>query len=175
MYEKVVLDDIAISRALARISYEIIERSENINNVILVGVKTRGVYIAQTIKQNILRVQGVDLPCFDLNSTPFRDDFKRDKNAIQQKFDVENREVIIVDDVLFTGRTTRACIDGIMSMGRPSAIRLAVLCDRGHRELPIRADFVGKNLPTSSKERVVVKVEDIDQINEVIIQKTNQE
>lgn len=165
-----VMDSGMINKALTRISYEIIERSTNLDNVILVGVKTRGIPISKILAENIYKFAGIKLPTFELDVTLYRDDVtreKRDNSLIS--FDVTGKDVIIVDDVLFTGRTTRACMDAILEKSRANSIRLCVLMDRGHRELPIRADFVGKNVPTSAREKVVVKIMPYDDETSVSI------
>ena len=161
-FKTLVMDETSVNKALTRISYEIIERSESLDNIILVGVKTRGIPLSKTLAENIKRLAGVDVPRFDLDATSFRDDVNARTHTIDTGFDPTGKEVIIVDDVLFTGRTTRACMDAVMESGRAKYICLAVLMDRGHRELPIRADFVGKNVPTSAREKVVVKIKDLD-------------
>jgi len=167
-----IMDELAVKRAMTRISYEILERSENIQNVVLVGIKTRGIPLAKMIAENIKSSTGLNLDIYELDITHYRDDVESTVKLNQQidsNFAVANKDVIIVDDVLFTGRTTRASIDAIFTAGRAKSIRLAVLVDRGHRELPIRADFVGKNVPTSLKEKVVVTLDGIDQETGVCI------
>lgn len=161
-FKTLVMDEIAVNKALTRISYEIIERSEELDNIILVGVKTRGVPISKILRDNIRRLANVEVPAFMLDVTSYRDDVKIRPESHDIGFDPTGKEVILVDDVLFTGRTTRACMDAVMESGRAKYIRLAVLMDRGHRELPIRADFVGKNVPTSTREKVVVKIRETD-------------
>ena len=157
-----LMDEIAVNRAVTRLSYEIVERT-NLDNVILVGIKTRGVPLAKIIKNNVLKNSGIDLPLYELDITHFRDDNRSEvKVKPAPDLPVEGKDVVLVDDVLFTGRTTRAGIDAVFNAGRASSIRLAVLIDRGHRELPIRADFVGKNVPTSLKEQIVVKLFETD-------------
>lgn len=157
-------DEIAVKRAMTRLSYEIIERSPVLTNVVLIGIKTRGVPLAKIIKGNVLLNAGVDLPLYELDITYYRDDREGEPEVIAdlKKEQIEDKDVILVDDVLFTGRTTRAAIDAVLSVGRASSIKLAVLIDRGHRELPIRADFVGKNVPSSMKEKIVVHLNEID-------------
>ncbi len=167
-----IMDELAVKRAMTRISYEILERSENIQNTVLVGIKTRGVPLAKMIAENIKSSTGLTLAIYELDITHYRDDVEstvRLNQQIDSNFSVANKDVIIVDDVLFTGRTTRASIDAIFTAGRAKSIRLAVLVDRGHRELPIRADFVGKNVPTSLKEKVVVAINEIDNETSVCI------
>ncbi len=156
-----LFDENAVNRALARISYEIIERSEDLGNAVLIGIRTRGVPIAEIIRDNVFKNAGVSLPLYALDISHYRDDDKREEVEVEnslKKEEVEGKDVILVDDVLFTGRTTRAAIDAVFAAGRASSIKLAVLVDRGHRELPIRADFVGKNVPSSMKEKIVVQL-----------------
>lgn len=163
-FKTLLFDEIAVKRAMTRLSYEIIERSQDLSNVVLVGIKTRGVPLAKIIKGNVLLNAGADLPLYEIDITHYRDDVREEvevKTQLEQK-DVEGKDVILVDDVLFTGRTTRAAIDAVLSVGRANSIRLAVLIDRGHRELPIRADFVGKNVPSSMKEKIVVHLNETD-------------
>lgn len=160
-------DEIALKRALTRISYEIVEQSSDINNVVLVGIKTRGVPIAEIIRDNVEKNTGVKLPLCALDITFYRDDLTKVSDSPTVKtadipFDIEGKEVVIVDDVLFTGRTARAAIDAVFSVGRPAKIRLAVLVDRGHRELPIRPDYIGKNVPSSMRELVKVHIGSVD-------------
>ena len=162
--KNLLFDDIAVKRALTRLSYEIIERSPDIENTVLIGIKTRGVPLAKIISENLNKNSGVSVPVLELDITHYRDDVKKEIEVSDtlKKSDVEGKDVILVDDVLFTGRTTRAAIDAVFSAGRASSIKLAVLVDRGHRELPICANYVGKNIPTSSDEFVSVKVNEID-------------
>ena len=162
--KNLLFDDIAVKRALTRLSYEIIERSPDIENTVLIGIKTRGVPLAQIISENLNKNSGVSVPVLELDITHYRDDVKKEIEVSDtlKKSDVEGKDVILVDDVLFTGRTTRAAIDAVFSAGRASSIKLAVLVDRGHRERPIRADFVGKNVPSSLKDKIVVKLAETD-------------
>ncbi|WP_457951144.1 bifunctional pyr operon transcriptional regulator/uracil phosphoribosyltransferase PyrR [Lactiplantibacillus pentosus] len=164
--QKEVVDSMAMKRALTRITYEIIEQNKGIKNIVLVGIKTRGVYIAQRIAAQLQQLEGTAIPVGELDITAFRDDQPLDaaRNAhdYQLAFSVADKRVILVDDVLFTGRTIRAALDALMSGGRPQSIALAVLVDRGHRELPIRADFIGRNIPTARQERIRVTVSEID-------------
>lgn len=159
-----LFDEIAVKRAMTRLSYEIIERSSDLSNVVLVGIKTRGVPLAKIIKGNVLLNAGVDLPFYELDITHYRDDREREPSVNTQlsRESVEGKDVVLVDDVLYTGRTTRAAIDAVFSAGRASSIKLAVLIDRGHRELPIRADFVGKNVPSSAREQILVRLNETD-------------
>jgi len=171
-----ILDEQAINRALTRIAHEIIERNKGIEECILVGIKTRGAFLAQRLADKIEHIEGKPIKTGELDITLYRDDLSlkndTDEPLVQQvdiAHDVKDKKVILVDDVLFTGRTVRAAMDAVMDLGRPSQIQLAVLIDRGHRELPIRADYVGKNIPTSSSERIVVKVTETDEIDAVTI------
>ena len=162
-----VMDEPGLLRTLTRLSHEIVERDKGAENVVLVGIRRRGVPIARFVKDRLLEIAGQDVPCGELDISFYRDDIekKTDMPKVEPpKFDfsVENKTVILVDDVLYTGRTARAAIEAIFTLGRPAAIQLLVVVDRGHRELPIRADFVGKNLPTSRSERVRVLVPEFD-------------
>lgn len=162
MRRKEIIDDITMKRAITRITYEIIERNKNLDNIVLAGIKTRGVFIAKRIQERLAQLENLDVPVGELDIKPFRDDVKVEKDTTLMPVDVTNKEVILVDDVLYTGRTIRAAIDNLVSLGRPARVSLAVLVDRGHRELPIRADYVGKNIPTSSREEVIVEVVEFD-------------
>ncbi len=166
-----LLDELTVKRALTRLSFEIIEKSANLNNVVLVGIKTRGVPMAKVLKENIQKHSGVEVPLCELDITFYRDDLSHDYmprvNDAKIDIDVDGKEIIICDDVLYTGRTARAAIEAIFGQGRPSKICLAVLIDRGHRELPIRPDYIGKNVPTSQKETVKVNFAEIDGITNV--------
>ncbi|MDF7639131.1 bifunctional pyr operon transcriptional regulator/uracil phosphoribosyltransferase PyrR [Lactobacillus sp. ESL0791] len=166
---KEIWDALAMKRALTRITYEIIERNRGTQDLVLIGIKTRGIYLAQRIHDRIKKLEGVDVPVGQLDITLYRDDrhdasLKQDPVVNSTEIDVEinDKHVILVDDVIYTGRTIRAAMDALMDVGRPSSIAVAVLIDRGHRELPIRADFVGKNIPTSSQEQVAVNVQEVD-------------
>ncbi|MGL4731004.1 MAG: bifunctional pyr operon transcriptional regulator/uracil phosphoribosyltransferase PyrR [Clostridium sp.] len=165
--KSIILDETAIKRTLTRISHEIIEKNKGVENIILVGIKTRGVPIANRIAELIEKFEGKKVPVGSVDVTLYRDDLT--EIASQPKvgnthidIEIEDKKIILVDDVLYTGRTVRAAIDAIIDAGRPEMIQLAVLVDRGHRELPIRADYVGKNIPTSKKEIISVKIEEID-------------
>lgn len=170
MAEKVnILDEQAIDRALTRISHEIIERNKGIDDCILVGIKTRGAFLAKRLADRINHIEGQEILTGELDITLYRDDLLTkyaNKEPLVHQVDiahrVEGRKVILVDDVLYTGRTVRAAMDAVMDLGRPAQIQLAVLVDRGHRELPIRPDFIGKNIPTSNSERVVVRLKEVD-------------
>ena len=155
-----VMDDGEIRRALKRIAHEIVERNKGAENLVIIGVQSRGVPMAQRLAKLIGEIEGVEMPVGSLNVALYRDDYAtraaRTMSASDIPFDVADKNVILVDEVLYTGRTTRAALDAIMDLGRPAVIQLAVLIDRGHRELPIRADYVGKNLPTALLEKVEV-------------------
>ncbi len=158
-----LFDETAVMRALTRISYEIVEKSADIENIVLIGIKTRGVPLAETLAKCIERNTGLAPLVSGLDITYYRDDV--DAPQVQKPslpFDINGKEVVIVDDVLFTGRTARAAIDALFDLGRPGKIRLAVLVDRGHRELPIRPDYVGKNVPSSMREIIKVNLEAVD-------------
>lgn len=172
MNEKtIIMDENAISRAIARISYEILEHNKGAENLCIVGILTRGVAIAERIAKKIFEVEKQQVPVGILDITRFRDDNREPtgKDKTQINFSIENKKVVLVDDVIFTGRTVRSAFDAIMEIGRPKLLELAVLVDRGHRELPIRADFIGKNLPTSKEEKIKVMVTEIDGEDKVYI------
>ncbi|MFA9494076.1 bifunctional pyr operon transcriptional regulator/uracil phosphoribosyltransferase PyrR [Streptococcus sp. E17BB] len=162
MKSKEIVDGVTMQRAITRMTYEIIERNKELDKVVLAGIKTRGVHIARRMQERILSLEGLELPVIELDTKPFRDDIKVTEDSSVVSVDVTARDVILVDDVLYTGRTIRAAIDKLVSLGRPARVGLAVLVDRGHRELPIRADYVGKNLPTSSTEEVLVEMIETD-------------
>ncbi len=161
-----VMDAEAISRALTRVAHEILEANKGAGNVALVGIVTRGALIAESLAVRIREIEGTRVPVGTLDISFYRDDLALRLNpevhTTDIPFDVEGRDVILVDDVLFTGRTIRAALDALMDYGRPCSVQLAVLVDRGHRELPIRADYVGKNVPSSRRERVRVRLEALD-------------
>ncbi|MFI3594499.1 bifunctional pyr operon transcriptional regulator/uracil phosphoribosyltransferase PyrR [Streptococcus uberis] len=162
MKKKEIVDDVTMKRAITRITYEIIERNKSLDNLVLAGIKTRGVYLARRIQERLKQLEGIELPIGELDIKPYRDDMKVEEDTTDMPFDINGKDVILVDDVLYTGRTIRAAIDNLVSLGRPARVGLAVLVDRGHRELPIRADYVGKNIPTSSIEEIVVEVIEVD-------------
>lgn len=168
---KVIMDSTAMQRALTRITYEIIEQNRGLENLIIVGIETRGAYLAQRIAQRIAQLEGSQLPVADLNITNYRDDRPNKSASITAKIDlpITGKNIVLVDDVLYTGRTIRAALDAIMDSGRPQKISLAVLIDRGHRELPIRPDFVGKNIPTSHEESIKVMVNEVDSLDQVVL------
>lgn len=152
-----------MKRALTRMTYEIIEQNKGVDDVVLIGIKTRGVYLAKRIATRLKQLEGVEVPVAGLDISQYRDDIQNAKKDIEKlPFDITGKHVILVDDVLFTGRTIRAAMDALIDQGRPKSISLAILVDRGHRELPIRPDFVGKNIPTALNEKVDVFVEEID-------------
>lgn len=177
MTEKaMILDEQSIGRALTRIAHEVIERNKGIDDVILVGIKTRGAYLATRLAKRIEKIEGKSIKTGELDITLYRDDLhKRHKDQephvhqVDILHDVTDQKIVLVDDVLYTGRTVRAAMDAVMDLGRPAQIQLAVLVDRGHRELPIRPDYVGKNIPTSNEERVVVSVLESDEVDRVSI------
>lgn len=173
-HTRIVLDDSDISRAIRRIAHEIVESAKGADDLTLLGVPTRGVAIAERIRAAILEIEGVNVPTGSLDITLYRDDLRlRPTRALEPTSipseGIDDRIVVLVDDVLFSGRTVRAALDALNDIGRPRAVRLAVLVDRGHRELPIRPDFVGKNLPTSVSEQVRVSVVEIDGSDSVTI------
>ena len=175
MPEKVLLTSREIGRALARIAHEIVERNKGAEDVLLVGMRTRGVPLAKRIAEIIQGFEGTPIPVGTLDIGLYRDDITPSElNPVNQShtdipISIANRRVILVDDVLYTGRSIRAAMDALMDMGRPSSIQLAVLIDRGHREIPIRADYVGKNVPSSQDEEIQVQLEEIDGVDGVII------
>ena len=162
-----IMDEAALRRALMRISHEIAERNKGVENLVLVGILRRGEPIARIIRDNIRKIEDTALPCGSIDIRFYRDDLTElTENPVVRKaelpFDVTNKTVVLVDDVLYTGRTARAAIEAVFSCGRPRSIQLAVVVDRGHRELPIRADYVGKNIPTSRSELVEVRLPEYD-------------
>ncbi|MGN0527056.1 MAG: bifunctional pyr operon transcriptional regulator/uracil phosphoribosyltransferase PyrR [Acutalibacteraceae bacterium] len=162
-----LLDESAVKRALVRIAHEIIEKNKGTENILLVGIKRRGVPLANIISENIEKIEGTKIPVGELDINHYRDDLTEahetpEVSPTELPFDVTGKDIILVDDVLFTGRTVRAAIEAVFSLGRPSSIQLAILIDRGHRELPIRADFVGKNIPTSTSELISVNLPEFD-------------
>lgn len=166
---KVIMNEMEMMRALTRLSYEIIERNQGIDNVVLVGIETRGVNIANRIAQKIASIEG-EVAVYPLNIKAYRDDASVAPVLPEGAPDLSGKNVVLVDDVLFTGRSIRAAMDAVVDMGRPAEISLAILVDRGHRELPIRPDYVGKNIPTAKSERVSVHVTEVDGEDSVIIQ-----
>lgn len=178
MKEVRIMDEGAINRALTRISYEIIEQQKDISNLVVVGIKTRGITLAKRIAEKISTLEKIKIPVGEIDITLYRDDRHNSKNeetpilnGTSIPFEIKGKQIVLVDDVLFTGRTVRAALDAIMDINRPKKISLAILIDRGHRELPIRPDFIGKNVPTSLEETIRVRLTEDDSKEEVIIEK----
>ncbi|MGK0576416.1 bifunctional pyr operon transcriptional regulator/uracil phosphoribosyltransferase PyrR [Macrococcus capreoli] len=173
MDKRIVLDDKAVDRTLTRIAHEILENNKGVDNLVLLGIRTRGIYLANRIQAKIERIDGVKVPTGILDVTHYRDDktdrISSDVIAYEIDTDMNNKHVVIVDDVLYTGRTVRASLDAILDHVRPKRISLATLVDRGHRELPIRADFIGKNIPTATSEEVIVLLDEVDERTQVYI------
>src|SRR5574341_2377003 len=169
-----ILDQAGIQRAVTRIAHEIVERNKGTNDLVLIGLRSRGVDLARRIAQELKIIDGADIPVGTLDVTLYRDDLGRvGLQPVVRKteisFAINEKRVVLVDDVLYTGRTIRAALDSLIDLGRPRAIQLAVLVDRGHRELPVRADYVGKNVPTSKGEQVRVELVEVDGVDRVII------
>lgn len=169
----VLMDDKAMGRAIRRIAHEIIERNKGLDNMLIVGIHTRGVPLAKRLSRELNAIEGNHVPVYDLDISAYRDDYKKSTistvSSESKRFDADGKTIILVDDVLFTGRTVRSALNAIMELGRPQFIELAVLVDRGHRELPIRADYVGKNVPTSLIEDVSVQMKEVDEKDCVIL------
>ncbi len=172
-----VMDADRMSRALTRIAHEILERNRGLDDVALVGVRTRGVPLARRLAKLLHEINGDQVPTGALDITLYRDDLMRHAVGPQPvvrrteiPFSIDAKRILLVDDVLYTGRTTRAALDALIDFGRPRAIQLVVLVDRGHRELPIKADYVGKNVPTSLKQSVQVRLQEIDGVDEILIE-----
>ena len=171
-----ILDEEGMMRSITRLAHEIIEHNKGIEDVVLIGIHSRGVPIANLIGEKIKKIEGKDVSIGSIDITMYRDDLSEidEKPLVKESkvdFDITGKNVVLVDDVIYTGRTVRAALDAVMDIGRPNTIQLAVLIDRGHRELPIRADYIGKNVPTSKKEIVKVRIKTVDKINEVAIYK----
>lgn len=171
---KNIMSKADINRTIVRISYEIIEKNKTTDNVVIIGIKTRGVNLAEMIAQKIKEIAGSFIKVIELDVYNYRDDISDEKIPFQKKnfiskADIENKKIILVDDVLYTGRTIRAAFNAILEFGRPQNIQLAVLIDRGHRELPIRADYIGKNIPTSKNEKIKVLLQPVDEEDAVVI------
>lgn len=165
--QAIIMDDMALKRALARIAHEIVERNNGVEEVCLIGVKRRGIPMAKYLAELIQSFEGVAVPVGEIDITWYRDDLSQEQkdpqlNGCNVPFEIKDKIVVIVDDVIYTGRTARAALDQIMDIARPRRVQLAVLIDRGHRELPLRPDYVGKNLPTSSREVVKVMLPEYD-------------
>lgn len=180
MDKTVLMDSEGIRRALTRIAHEIVEKNKGVDNIVLVGIRTRGVPIAERLAENIEKIEGQKPPVGVLDITLYRDDlstlaYQPIVRPTELPVDITGKIVVLVDDVLYTGRTIRAALDAVIDNGRPKTIQLAVLVDRGHRELPIRADFVGKNVPTSSKEVVSVQLQATDEAENVILREIVEE
>lgn len=162
MTNSIILDQEQLKRALIRVAHEVLERNRGASNIAIVGIQSRGYFIAQRLVENISSIESVDVPIGALDISLYRDDIGTNPQPILKKteidFDLSNKELILVDDVLYTGRTIRAAMDALIDLGRPASIQLAVLIDRGHRQLPIRPDYVGKNIPTATKQRVSVQL-----------------
>lgn len=168
---KVIMEEEAINRSLLRMSHEIIEKNNGLDRVILLGIETRGAYLAFRMAKILEKIEKVSVPVASLDVSYWRDDKPAGDQALKLPISVQDRIVVLVDDVIFNGRTVRAAMDGIIFNGRPSAIQLAVLVDRGHRELPIRPDIVGKNVPSAKSESVLVKLKEVDQEDRVVLSK----
>ncbi len=172
--EKLVLDSASIDRALVRMAHEIFECHKDPQLLAVVGIRTRGVYLAERLQKKLHEITGTEIPLGTLDITMYRDDLSEvgpnpEVRETKLPFDLNKRVVLLVDDVLYTGRTIRAALDALNDYGRPKMIQLAVLVDRGHRELPIRADYVGKNVPTSVKERVIIRIKEVDGKDEAVV------
>jgi pyrimidine operon attenuation protein/uracil phosphoribosyltransferase len=180
MKEKaIVLDQETINRSLMRMAHEIIEKNKGISDLCLVGIRTRGVHIASRLAENIKKIEGSEVLLGTLDITLYRDDltliaYQPVVHKTEIGFDISGKNVVLVDDVLYSGRTIRAALDALIDLGRPNTIQLAVLIDRGHRELPIRPDYVGKNIPTAKNETVQVRLSEIDGVDQVVILEKNE-
>ena len=174
MNTREVMNTNEIDRAITRVAHEVLERNKGANDLVIVGIRTRGVYLAERLSAKIKEIEGVDVPVGIIDITLYRDDVKSglSRHVVKKTeipFSITDKKVVLVDDVLYTGRSIRAAIDGLMDFGRPANIQLAVLIDRGHRELPIRADFTGKNIPTSYHESVKVMLKEEDEMDKVTV------
>lgn len=171
--KKQIIDGMAMKRALTRITYEIIEQNKGTQDLVLIGIKTRGEFIARRIAEQMAKLEGAQVPVVPLDISGYRDDLQAGQPATESQINgslpvkIDDQRVILVDDVFYTGRTVRAAMDALMDQGRPRQIAVAVLIDRGHREMPIRPDFVGKNVPTASKERIKVNMTEVDPVDNV--------
>jgi pyrimidine operon attenuation protein/uracil phosphoribosyltransferase len=174
--EKLVMDAGDVARALTRIAHEILERNKGVKDLALVGIRTGGVYLAHRLAKRIQEIEGATTPIGELDITLYRDDLalRKDQPVLRKTsvpFDISDKIVVLVDDVLFTGRTIRAAMDGLIDLGRPAEIQLAVLIDRGHRQLPIKATYIGKNIPTARDEQIQVLLEEAGEDDRVVILK----
>ena len=173
--EILIMDAATMQRSLTRVTHEILERNGGTENLILVGIRTRGIYLAERIAQNIKKFENVAVPVGELDITLYRDDqhFTKEQDPVLNitniPVSIEGKNVVLVDDVLFTARTIRAGMDAIMDIGRPKRITVAILVDRGHRELPIKADYVGKNIPTATSEQISVRITEVDEQEKVTL------
>ncbi len=172
--ERQVLDHDGIHRAIIRIAHEILERNHGTENLLLIGIRTRGVYLAERLQKQIQEIEKKSVPMGVLDITLYRDDLgeigaRPEIRETQIPGDITGKTVVLADDVLYTGRTIRAALDALIDFGRPRAIQLAVLIDRGHRELPIKADYIGKNIPTSQHEEVILRLQDKDGVEEAVV------
>jgi pyrimidine operon attenuation protein/uracil phosphoribosyltransferase len=169
-----ILDKEGIEKSIARIAHEIVEKVKSLDKIAVIGIKNRGAYIGQRLASKISQISGVNVPVGSLDITLYRDDLTQASeqpvvHATEIDFDIDGRKIILADDVLYTGRTIRCALDALIDFGRPAQIQLAVLIDRGHRELPIKADYVGKNVPTSLEEVVEVRLVEVDGKDEVVV------
>ena len=169
-----ILDKDTISRTLMRIAHEILEKNKGTENLCLVGIRNRGVYLAQRLAACIQKIEAQDVPVGILDITLYRDDLTLIAahpvvHKTEINFDMNGKNLVLVDDVLYTGRTVRAALDALIDFGRPNSVQLAVMVDRGHRELPVRADYVGKNIPTAANETIEVRLAEVDGLDEVVI------
>lgn len=176
--ERVVMDARGIDRALTRIAHEVVERNKEVDDLVLIGIRSRGVHLAERLRRKLAQIDGKTVPMGIMDITLYRDDLSRSHQQPEVRgtrvdFPIDDRRVILVDDVLFTGRTVRAALDALVDLGRPRSVQLCVLVDRGHRELPIRADYVGKNLPTALDEEVQVRLLESDGVDEVVLIRGN--
>jgi pyrimidine operon attenuation protein/uracil phosphoribosyltransferase len=177
--ERLVMDAQAIERALRRVAHEVLERNKGTEGLVLIGIRSRGIHIASRLAENIRAIEDVEIPSGVIDITLYRDDLHRgNQQPVVQgtdiRFPIDDRHVLLVDDVLYTGRTIRAALDALMDFGRPCSVQLVVLVDRGHRELPIRADYVGKNIPTALNESVQVRLRESDGRDEVTVERAEE-
>ncbi len=174
-----VIDEAGLQRIITRIAHEILEKNKGSKNLVLMGMRTRGEFLARRIFEKIKEIEKIELPLGVLDITLYRDDFRTrlkqpEVSVSNITFDINEKDIILIDDVLYTGRTVRSAMNAIMDMGRPSSIQLFILVDRGHRELPIRADYVGKNIPTSTDEEIKVKMTEVDGEDAIYLVETKQ-